>query len=86
VPLGLPNVVTTPMLRVDTIVVDPRINTKIARPPGHDGDPHRPGPAGFTPRRGPHQQGDHRDDQEQHRCKHLPRHCGHPSVEVRRIV
>jgi len=33
VPLGLPNVVTTPMLRVDTIVVDPRINTKIARPP-----------------------------------------------------
>jgi hypothetical protein len=30
---GLPNVVTTPMLRVDTIVVEPRISTKTARPP-----------------------------------------------------
>jgi hypothetical protein len=27
VPLGLPNVVTTPMLRVDTMVVEPRTRT-----------------------------------------------------------
>src|SRR5689334_3596230 len=33
VPLGLPNVVTTPMLRVETIVVEPRISTKTSRPP-----------------------------------------------------
>ena len=33
VPPCLPNVVTTPMLRVDTIVVEPRTSMKIVRPP-----------------------------------------------------
>jgi hypothetical protein len=33
VPLGLPNVVTTPTLRVETIVVEPSNRTTIVSPP-----------------------------------------------------
>ena len=70
VPPCLPNVVTTPMLRVDTIVVEPRTSTKIVRPPAMTAIRNALQPAGRILRRRADQHGDHGDDHE-HRYEHL---------------
>ena len=78
VPLGRPNVVTTPMLRADTIVVEPRISTNSAITPATTAMRSERVLAGrvLGPQHAEH--GHHGDDEQDDRDPNLPRHLVDP--------